>query len=175
MSRFSTINNMKQLILVRHAKSDAGDDGRRDIDRQLALRGIGDAYHAAKWLSQHWRGVDRVVTSSADRAMHTAMIFSRTLSIPTAMVHIDSSVYEASATHLYHVLNALPPADNKVIVFGHNPGLTDLANDLARDFYIDNLPTSGIVGFSLPIDKWSDLTSGTALHLFHYFPKLSNA
>jgi phosphohistidine phosphatase len=164
---------MKQLILVRHAKSDAGDTGRQDIDRQLAARGIRDAHHVAEWLLQHCQSTDQLVTSSADRALHTAMIFSRTLAIPSTKIVIEPMVYEAPAAALYKVIRALPPTADKVLMFGHNPGFTDVANDLARDFYIDNLPTCGVVGFSLPINSWSEASQGSALHLFHYFPKLA--
>ncbi len=174
MSRFSTINNMMQITLVRHAKSDAGDDGRSDIDRQLAIRGIRDAHHAANWLADRWNGVDLLIMSPADRAMHTAMIFSRCLSISAEKLQVAPSLYEATVSDLYKVIKALPTHVNKVMLFGHNPGFTDLINDLARDFYIDNLPTTGIVSFDLPITSWRETTSGSAVHLYHYFPKLPN-
>ena len=40
---------MKELILVRHAKSDWGNESLKDIDRHLNERGYEDAYLLSKW------------------------------------------------------------------------------------------------------------------------------
>ena len=39
------------------------------------------------------------------------------------------------------------------MLIGHNPGLTDLANDLGCD--IDNIPTCGIVEMEFDTDSWA--------------------
>jgi phosphohistidine phosphatase len=67
---------MKTLILVRHAKSDWGNDTITDVLRPLNERGYSDAQILAKQLAQKIAPPQYWLTSPAIRAYSTAMIFA---------------------------------------------------------------------------------------------------
>jgi phosphohistidine phosphatase len=70
---------MKTLFIVRHAKSSWTYKGIEDIDRPLKKRGIKDAHLMSKFLCKKIEKPDVFVTSSANRALHTAIIFVKNL------------------------------------------------------------------------------------------------
>jgi phosphohistidine phosphatase len=60
-----------------------------------------------------------------------------------------------------------------VMIFGHNPGLTEFANSLL-DESIMNIPTCGIVHATLNIESWKDIHFGCGKTLHFDFPKKSD-
>ena len=66
---------MKTLYIVRHAKSSWDYEGIEDIDRPLKKRGIHDAHLVSKFLAAKINKPDVFISSSANRALHTAVIF----------------------------------------------------------------------------------------------------
>ncbi len=61
---------------------------------------------------------------------------------------------------------------NAVFIFGHNPGLTDFVNSIAEtEVFIDNVPTSGVVAYAIPVDSWSDVNWRSGKLMFFDFPK----
>ena len=54
------------------------------------------------------------------------------------------------------------------MVFGHNPAMTGLVNDLG-DKEFDNIPTTGLVVIDFDSQSWSDLGKGKTL--LNLFPK----
>ena len=66
---------MKQLLLVRHAKSSWADFSVKDFDRPLNDRGKKDAPEMAKRLRDKDIDIDVFITSPGKRAKKTAEIF----------------------------------------------------------------------------------------------------
>ena len=91
---------MKTLFLFRHAKSSWAEQGLQDIDRGLNARGIRDAYDTALWLKQKGVSTECMVSSPADRALHTATIISRTLGIVHGFVHPSNDGFQARVVRL---------------------------------------------------------------------------
>ena len=73
---------MKELYLVRHAKSSWDYESVEDYDRPLQGRGIRDAHMVSSVLAGNRETPEAIYTSPAIRAAHTAMIFSRNLIFP---------------------------------------------------------------------------------------------
>lgn len=163
---------MKQITIVRHAKSDAGEDGRLDVDRHLTQSGIKDMGVVSQWLTRQIKP-DLVVSSDAARALHTATLLLRAGIGSFQNLKVEPSIYEAGLKELYRVIHQLPQSVTNVVLVGHNPGFTELVNDLAIDFSIDNLPTAGVVTLSFKVTDWKHINSATGNHLFHFYPKLS--
>jgi phosphohistidine phosphatase len=67
---------------------------------------------------------------------------------------IKEEIYEASANRLLYVLAGLPPEKENVIIFGHNPGFTDIVNVLTNST-IFNLPTAGVAMVDLNVGSWN--------------------
>lgn len=161
---------MKKLTLVRHAKSDWGTDFLKDIDRPLNERGYRDAYFMSEWYKKNKSLPQLILSSSATRALSTALIFSRALD-ETLPLNINDSLYESSVTNAKSVIAGIDNKYSHVMLFGHNPFITDLANELSSELYFENIPTCGIVEFELSCNKWDQFENNSIKQLFHQFPK----
>ena len=161
----------KQLLLVRHGKSDWGNLDLKDFDRPLNKRGKENAPEMAERLVQRGFRFDLIVSSPAKRAKSTAKFFAEAYQVDD--IQYEESIYEANTTALLKVINGLDDSAETVIMFGHNPGFTDLANELS-DADIYNIPTAGMVLMSFPFDSWKMVSRGTGELVFFDYPKNSD-
>lgn len=162
---------MKEIIFVRHAKSDWGTEFLKDVDRHLNERGYSDAYFLSEWYSKNKKLPDLILSSTATRALSTALIFSRALKMDMAALKLESHLYEAGFTELFSVLRSQEASNNSIMVFAHNPGITNICNELSDDLFFDNIPTCGMVSYSFDIKKWKDLDSKKGRLNYYQFPK----
>ena len=157
---------MKQLILVRHAKS-SWEHSVDDHDRPLKRRGFKDANSVSKALIGHFEP-DLVLSSDALRASTTADIFITNLNINREIVQLDSVLYDFSGENLIKTIKKCHDKVNLLMIFGHNHALTGFVNTFG-DKYIDNVPTSGVVIIKFDIDDWNDLKPGKTFYTL--FPR----
>ncbi len=162
---------MKRLTLVRHAKSDWSLPDQNDWDRPLNKRGQRDAPEMARRLRSRRLKPDLVLSSPAVRALTTAAVMARELKVPAACVVQDERLYLASPADLLAVVRELGGEAKHVMVFGHNPGLTEFANRLSAGEHIDNLPTSGTFTAQFHIVAWPDLQWGGGQDVEFDYPK----
>jgi len=155
------------LILVRHAKSswnyEAGDK-----DRPLKDRGIRDAYLVANKLKNTFENIEVVFSSPANRALHTCIIFLRNLNISFSKLQVREELYDFGGDRVLKFLHSLDDSYKEVMIFGHNHAFTSIVNTLGN-FYIENVPTSGIVIIEFDTEKWTTINKGTTE--FTLFPK----
>jgi phosphohistidine phosphatase len=104
---------------------------------------------------------DVIYTSSADRARSTARIIAEVLGYPLANIIEDSQWYLASAASWMNTIQQIPENTNTAMIFGHNPGMADLAGALNQTS--DHLSFSPLSGafFRLDADYWGEVTSGS--------------
>jgi len=161
---------VKRLTLVRHGKSGQKDGSLPDFERPLSRRGKEDAPEMGRRLAA--RGVipDALVTSPAKRARKTAEKIARALDFPKDEIRDDSRVYDAGVGTLISVLRDFDDAWDHVLLVGHNPGFTDLAN-LLGGLAIDNVPTCGVVCLDLADTSWQKAAEGSGTLVFFDFPK----
>ncbi len=162
---------MKQLIIVRHAKSSWKDERADDHDRTLSKRGERDAPFMAGVLKQLKVEPDLMVSSTAKRAYATARYFATVLGYKKHHIVQNNRLYLAAPDELLEIINELPDEKNTVLIFGHNPGITTLVNDLSGAG-IQNVPTSGICAISIDVDQWQDVRTGSGQLVFFKYPKL---
>ncbi|WP_296620555.1 histidine phosphatase family protein [Marivirga sp.] len=156
---------MKELLIIRHAKSSWDFPHLNDYNRPLNDRGKRDAPKMAKWLSSQEIKVDLILSSGAERAKNTALAFQAVLN---SHLKINDQLYHASYSKLLNQIKQTASNVNCLILLSHNPGLNDLADYLLSGFP-ENIPTTGIVSLKLDIKKWSEASSKNAsLHLFQY-------
>ncbi len=146
---------MKYLFLIRHANAENGRKG-KDFLRCLDKQGVLDAQTAGKRFAESGVKLDLILTSAAKRAAHTALIIAETIGFPMRQVVEEQELYLAEAAHLLHVLQSLSDDLGSVILVGHNPGISELANALAET-HIDWMPTSGVICLTLDLTSWRDL------------------
>ena len=161
---------MKEILLVRHAKSDWGHEFLHDIDRPLNRRGYEDAYRMSIAFKKKYKLPDLLISSTATRAISTAFIFARTFQFPEKNVLLNQSIYESSESNLLEIISSLQQEVTSIMLFGHNPGLTNLINKIS-DMELVNLPTCGIVSLSFESEHWKNITKQTGHFSFSEFPK----
>ncbi|WP_343531936.1 histidine phosphatase family protein [Pedobacter sp.] len=161
---------MKQLFIVRHAKSDWGDINLRDFDRPLNHRGHKNAPEMVNRLVEKSIKPDAIVSSPALRALTTAKYFAAGWQLPSEQLDTNANIYEASVKTLLKAVNDFDPQLNKIALFGHNPGLTDLLNYLTGE-YISNMPTCSVAIIEFPFDDWKLISGGTGSLVLFDYPK----
>lgn len=159
----------KQLLIIRHAKSDWGNANLKDFDRPLNKRGRLNAPEMATRLVAQGIKPDLIVSSPALRAITTAHFFAAAWTIPSQEIVKNPNIYEASVRTLLSIINNLPNESKLVALFGHNPGLTELANYF--DGHIDNMPTCSTLLIEFPFDDWKMVSGATGKILFYDYPK----
>lgn len=159
---------MRNLFLLRHAKSSWKDALLDDFERPLNKRGKRDAPQMAQRFSKRGYKIDLIILSKARRTTDTANIFINILDYKSK-IDLNDQLYEASSPTLLRVINQMEDRYQNVLLVSHNPGLTNLANYLSN-YFIDNIPTSGIVGLSTDL-SWRNINEGGCTFLFFDFPK----
>lgn len=157
----------RRLTLVRHAKSSWADPGASDEDRPLNERGERDAPVMGRHLAALGFRPTLVLTSPAVRARQTAQIVARELGYPAEFLQREQDLYLATPDQICAVVAREAGTLRDVVVCGHNPGLTELANRLAGTGTLDNLPTCGVFAVKLRLRSWADLP-GSRGELTHF-------
>lgn len=160
---------MKTLYFIRHAKSSWDDPMLDDHDRPLNKRGQRDGPVMARRLLGIDVAPDGILSSTAKRARQTAGYFKDVLTVGNA-IYLRELYHAWPATIETQVRN-LPDEWDTVLVFGHNPGYTDLANKLKNDLYIGNVPTCGIIGARSGVEEWKDFSLTDAQRIAYMYPK----
>lgn len=148
---------MKKLIFVRHGRAEEQSDTIPDFDRSLTEKGKIISAQMASLVSQREQDPSVIVTSPAFRAYETALIFARELDVEPDSIILNDDLY--SKASLKTISELLESVDNKIdiiILFGHNPSLTEIADRLSKDG-CDFLPKSGVVCLSFRTDSWKGI------------------
>lgn len=161
---------MKQLILVRHAKSDWGDASLSDFDRPLNERGKKDAPEMARRLKEKKIEIDAIISSPAKRAAKTAKAFAEILDVKKKNFVFKEDLYLASPETFYKVIAEADYGFDNIAVFSHNEGITYFANQLT-DARVDNIPTCGVFAIKVKCDNWKDFRAAEKEFWFFDYPK----
>jgi len=164
---------MKTLYLIRHAKSSWKDPKLTDFDRPLNKRGKKDAPFMADFLAREIEKPDLIISSPANRALTTAKIFADTFNYPQECIKTDKRIYEAGRDSHFEVISGIRAADNQVMLLGHNPDITWLAENLSGQSF-GNIPTCGIVCLQFNISDWAEVKSQPGQLKFYQYPKKHN-
>lgn len=162
---------MKTLFLIRHAKSSWDDPAMADADRPLADRGKRDAPRMGKRLAQRDVEPDLIVSSPATRALATARIFAEQLGYKPKDVQVDRRLYPGQANELLRVIQRFDDELDRVMLFGHNPALLDLAHYLSTT--ITRMPTSAVAELVFDAKSWSKVDRNTLSRVTLDYPKKS--
>lgn len=160
----------KQLLLVRHGKSEWGNAHLPDFERPLNPRGHRNAPEMASRLAFKDLIPQFIVSSPATRAITTARHFSQVWEIPTDHLQQEQEIYEADPTTLLKIVNNLDDKYSRIALFGHNPGFTDFVNYLTGAG-IYNIPTCGTVLISFNTDNWKEISHSTGTLTDFDYPK----
>lgn len=148
---------MKTLLIVRHGKSSWDDPSLSDRERPLKERGVNDAGKMASLLAEDKIIPDLVISSPALRARQTAEIFCEVFQYPAEKIQIEDDLYFSGVDAILQVVTNIDNRYDTVMIAGHNPDFTDLANKfLSQSLY--NLPTAGVVVLIFDTDNWENIS-----------------
>jgi phosphohistidine phosphatase len=162
---------MKTLFLIRHAKSSWGDTALPDEDRPLNDRGRRDAPKMGERLAKRDVKPDLILSSPAMRALKTAEIIAKKLDYRRKDIVVDDRLYAVGADDLLDVIHKLGDKLDRVMLFGHNPELTELAHRLSSK--ITHMPTCAVAEFTFDAKSWSKIGKVKPAKVALDYPKRS--
>jgi phosphohistidine phosphatase len=158
---------MKQLILVRHAKS-SWELPLQDFDRPLSNRGIQNAHLVSSKVAKHLPDSFIIWSSAAKRAMETAIIFTQNFLCPIESIIFKKELYTFDLHKLESSIKNCNDQFDNLILFGHNEAITNFVNKFG-DVYVENVSTSGFVSITFDTDSWKNISKGETTKVL--FPK----
>ncbi len=164
---------MKELLLLRHAKSDWDTPYGNDHDRPLSRRGTRDAQSVGRLLKWLELVPERAFCSSALRAV-------RTLELAAAAGGWDCrtettrDLYECSVEQAFQVLQGAGRKPTRVLLVGHNPVWEELlALCLGGGRF--RLGTASLALVRFPQTDWAEVEPGSGTLVWLIKPKLLEA
>jgi len=156
---------MKELLLIRHAKSSWSDISLNDAERPLNDRGRRNATEMAGRLSERNIAINAYLSSPAVRTVSTAELFISKLG---GEIIIVPELYLADkAAFLQCIINA-PAVARTIAVFSHNSGITSFVNSLTT-VKVEVMPTCGIFAVKCNIARWADFEPDHSKIEFDFF------
>lgn len=165
---------MRELILLRHAKSSWSDTELDDFERPLSTRGAKAAPKMGQWLVEHHLMPDRVLCSTAVRTRATLTLVLATFPEPVPAIELLDDLYLAAPQAMLDLIRSVPNESSRCMVIGHNPGLHQLALELTGNGskkQIEKMalkfPTAAVVHLSFAVDGWAEV-AGLGGKLEHF-------
>jgi phosphohistidine phosphatase len=167
---------MHQLLLLRHAKSSWDDAKLADRDRPLNKRG----YRAAASMRQAIIDLglipDLVLVSPARRVHETLAALEPWDETP--LIESIEALYLANAEQMRTLLQEVNETVRSVMLIGHNPGMQELAAQLAAGSFdsefkrrlLAGFPTAALAEFSVGT-RWEQLDAGATRLVRFLTPK----
>lgn len=173
---------MKYLTLIRHAKSSRDDQSLKDHDRPLNEQGKNNAPTMGRFIARTYLGTnganallpmpDRLISSTALRAITTARLMQPVLNVGSELIALEPRAYLAEPKTLLQIVREFDDTWNHVMVFGHNPGISEFAEDMLKRDLIEEMPTCAAVLLELPWDAWAATDLKEARLIGYITPKL---
>jgi phosphohistidine phosphatase len=162
----------KTLYLIRHAKSSWDDPNLSDFERTLNNRGLKDAPLMASFLRKKNIFPDLIISSPAVRALSTAEIFADEFQYKRDNIISDEKIYEATMRELMTTIREIKDEYNTVMLFGHNPGISNIVNLIGNKF-LPAIPTCAVAGVELKVNSWSEVERSCGKIILFEYPKKS--
>ncbi len=152
---------MKTLLLIRHAHASWQQAAIQDHERPLTEEGIAAAESMAVTLKEKIGAPGLLISSPAVRALDTAIILAKALDYPRHEILIESKVYHGHTDDLYNLIVGLPNDQDMVMITGHNPTITQLANNFMQK-KIDYMPNTGVACLQFDAKAWEEIAPAPA-------------
>jgi len=158
---------MKNLFLLRHAKSSWNDPGAGDFHRPLSKKGISNAHLLSKFILNNQIIFDLILSSPSERTQGTLdLVIADDTGVETKFYE---SIYHAEVSTLVSLLRGQDDSEKDILLVGHNPGLHLLIEHLTQTD-IKKFPTCSFVKLS-NFDSWKDLDANILNLEFFVTPK----
>ena len=113
----------KQLIILRHGKSDWHSGAATDHERPLNDRGRVDAGRVGQWLDNNEYRPDQIACSTATRTRETIDLVMEAAGWGKLDIEFEESLYLASESTIMYIIAENLRTCDRLMVVGHNPGM----------------------------------------------------
>ncbi len=149
---------MKELIIMRHAKSDWEDSSLKDIQRPLNARGQKAASRMAEEFIKREIVPDKIFSSSAVRARKTSKLVAKKLGISLREITYEPRFYFGFKDDYYNFIEQLDDDLERVLIIGHNPNIEDIIYFLTKNKeHTSIMPTASAAYLSFEIESWKSI------------------
>lgn len=162
---------MKTLFIIRHGEAPFANHNMLDDERILVKEGIDNSKKIGRFLSERKTSVDKIISSPAKRTMQTANIIAPVINYSKEKIQIEDSLYLADGEEILDVVYTVDDKVDSLMIFGHNPGVTELAN-LFFDTEMEMVPTTATVSVNIDCKKWADIILKRSSINFVVFPEM---
>ena len=145
---------MKNLFLLRHAKSSWDNAALGDFDRPLSKRGLSNAILLSIYIQKNSISFELVLSSPSERTQSTLDLVLSSFD-PIPKTTFKESIYHASASSLSQLIKEQDDEINNLLIIGHNPSLHILTETLTNESIV-KFPTCAFVKIT-NFNRWKDL------------------
>jgi phosphohistidine phosphatase len=165
---------MKQILLLRHAKSSWDNPDLKDFDRPLAKRGLEDAPRMGKFIRKSKYKPGMIFSSPAQRAKETTELVSEGAKIDEDSISWNEDLYFGSVRDYLSAIQAASDDDERIMLVGHNPLMENTAGVLAgaQQKIALRMPTAALVCLESFADTWEAIAPGTCQIKWMMIPKV---
>lgn len=147
---------MKNLLIMRHAKSDWGSDSQTDFDRPLNERGLKSAPLMGKELARRNKIPGLIISSPANRAKTTAKLAAESCGY-NQNIRFEQEFYFGSIDEILNIIMAVGNEYDTIMTVGHNPTSESLIYRLLKEHRHQQMPTAAVASINFNIDEWNQL------------------
>lgn len=152
----------RTLYLMRHAEAAAKEARQEDKSRELTQSGVKDALHTGAWLREQNTNWDLIVSSSAIRAEQTALMVAEGMKLDHPRILLEDVLFDASVRQLLDYVNNIEDAYQSVLIVGHNPSISYLAEYLTKADIGDMAP-GAVVIIKFELSSWKLVSENTGV------------
>lgn len=161
---------MRELLVMRHAKSDWGAGAESDLERPLADRGRKAAARVGRFLAAVDRVPSLVLCSPAARARETVEIAAVAGAWDSA-VEIVEALYGGDCAGVVENLTQVAEEQLRVMVVGHEPVWSALVSRLVGGGGVA-MPTAAVACVTFSECGWAEVAHGRGVLEWLVTPQL---
>ena len=161
------------LYLLRHARTLEKEVSQTDQERELATVGLQNSTRMGIYMAQNKFLFNYIVSSPAVRAVQTAHLVAEQIKYDTEKIFLNEEIYEASVRTLLNVINNFKDEWKSVLLVGHNPSVTYLA-EYITGAEIGHVTTCGLLHMVIRGNKWSAVGEKSSELKSYIYPDLLN-
>ena len=160
-----------RLTLVRHGRAESQAAGQADFDRALDRRGLAEVAGMAQRCLELGVVPQELRASTARRTRQTAAAFARAFELPEDRVRLERGLYLAAAATLLEAVRATAADERHLMQVAHNPGLAELAQQLAPRTRLESFATAAICTMRFDTADWRALRPGAVEDVLYESPE----
>ena len=160
---------MKELLILRHAKSSWLDESLGDHERPLSKRGRKASKRMGRLLREEDMLPDLILGSTAVRARDTAARVAKAAGYE-GEIELREALYHADPSRIMATVATVDDEVDRLLAVGHNPGFEVLTGVLTGVFH--RFPTGALLRVGLDIEHWAQAPGQTGKELGVWLPRM---